>query len=146
MTLFTGWHRSWHFKSTDGTKIWKSYISTTLSFLCSRERIILRHMAYFPRFQLIVIIYIYYVCHVTQLDMFCLICGKFTLKLQRKSITPLVKMAYKLHSGSKIDNRKESAPGKCYSTKTVWKYWQHCRHMTMLSSRAASFVDMSKEC
>ena len=26
------------------------------------------------------------------------------------------------------------------------KYWQHCCHMTTASSKAASFVDMNKDC
>ena len=46
-------------------------------------------------------------------NLFCYVCGEFTPKSQRNTITPLVKKAYELYFGSKVDEGKSWAPGKC---------------------------------
>ena len=56
---------------------------------------------------------------------FCYICGKFTTKSQRKSITTLVKNAYHAYFGMKLgDQDKKWAPhvicGSCYQHLTQW--------------------------
>jgi hypothetical protein len=44
-------------------------------------------------------------------DSFCYVCGDYTIKLNRKTITPSIKKAYELYSGCKIaDQDKPWAP------------------------------------
>lgn len=53
-------------------------------------------------------------------NVFCYVCGKFTLKSQRRTITPTIKMCYKLYFGCAIgDQDKSWAPHICCSTCAV---------------------------
>lgn len=41
-------------------------------------------------------------------DMYCYVCGEFTVKAQRHSLTPLVKKAYKLYFGCKVGDQRQA--------------------------------------
>ena len=48
---------------------------------------------------------------VNSADLFCYVCGEVTLASQRRSITPLIKKAYHLYFGCKLDDQdKKWAP------------------------------------
>jgi hypothetical protein len=47
-------------------------------------------------------------------DSFCYVCGEYTIKSHRQSVTPLVKKAYELYFGCKLtDQGKKCAPNIC---------------------------------
>ena len=50
-------------------------------------------------------------------DTFCYVCGEYTLKSQRKTISPLIRKAYELYFGCKVgDQDKSWAPHICCSS------------------------------
>src|SRR5271165_6535673 len=68
---------------------------------------------------------------VNAIDSFCYICGEFTSKTQKVSMTPLVKKAYELYFGCKVgDQDKVWAPHICCKHCAVnlrgWVKVLHC--------------------
>nr|CAI5849570.1 unnamed protein product [Callosobruchus analis] len=50
-------------------------------------------------------------------DSFCYVCREFTLKAQRKPLSPLLKIAYKFYFDCQVgDADKTWTPSVCYTT------------------------------
>ena len=66
-------------------------------------------------------------------DIFCYICGQFTVKSQKRGITPLVRKAYELYFGCKVgDQDKSFAPHIiCATCAVTLRGWLKGSHASM---------------
>lgn len=66
-------------------------------------------------------------------DLFCYICGEFTIKSQRSAITTVVKRAYQLYFGFPVDERDKNWLPKtcCNSCSRTLRGWLEGSHKSM---------------